>query len=484
MPVNIVDLIKRETSALRSRPALIEGGLTLTYAGLLGRVDSLATELGSRGVGRLSRVGLVSGNCIDYVTLSLAVLSLDAAIVPVSDEHTAPEIDEVMERIGVHAVIYKAAAYERTGSTSLEHEALVAGDFRFVLIGHDMGVVDKFERHLDALASLSPAFIRFSSGTTGASKGVVLSHQSIVERTDEADRGLHITSDDVVLWVLSMSFHFVVSILLYLRRGACIALCHEPFPDALVHAVKHRGGTFIYAAPFHYAMLAASDMLAPDDMKGVRMAVSTTVKLPASIAEQFHSRFGMRLTEAYGIIEVGLPFIGVHGGEGNLGRPLPGYELRIDAPDADGVGEALIKGPGMLDAYLDPWTPRESALDNGWFRTGDMGRILEDGSLVIVGRKKAVINFAGMKVFPDEVEGVIDAFSGVAESIVYPEEHERFGQLPMARLVQDKSAPAIDMRGLRAHCFKRLAAYKVPKGFTIVEGPLPRTKSGKLLRRA
>ena len=156
---------------------------------------------------------------------------------------------------------------------------------------------------------INPAFIRFSSGTTGASKGVVLSHEAILERTDAADKGLRITSEDTVLWVLSMSFHFVVTILLFLRRAATIVLCSHDFPGSLVEGVAKHKGTFIYASPFHYNLLARSDLLSPGSLSNVRLAVSTAMQLPAAIAEQFSEKFGFELAEAYGIIEVGLPFI-------------------------------------------------------------------------------------------------------------------------------------------------------------------------------
>ena len=331
--------------------------------------------------------------------------------------------------------------------------------------------------------AIAPAFIRFSSGTTGSSKGVVLSHRAILERTDAADRALAITPDDVVLWVLSMSFHFVVTILLFLRRGATIVLAQSPLPGALVEGVRRRRGTFLYASPFHYQALAASGGLAPRELARVRMAVSTAMRLPPAVARLTLERLGLGLTEAYGIIEVGLPFVNREAGtDGSLGRPLPDYELRLDAPDDTGAGEILLRGPGMLDAYFSPWRTRSEILQDGWFHSGDLGRLDPAGRLSIVGRTKLVINFNGMKVFPYEVEDLLLRHPQVAECRVFGEPHPAYGQLPCAEVVLRGDADAGSAaRELRAFCFRNLAGYKVPKEIRLVT-TLARTPSGKIRR--
>lgn len=303
-------------------------------------------------------------------------------------------------------------------------------------------------------------------------------------RTDAADRGLGITPEDTVLWVLSMSFHFVVTILLFLRRGATIVLCGRNLPHALVDGIKNHRGTFIYASPFHYSLLTASTDLGPADLKGIRMAVSTAMKLPDTTAAEFAERFGLELTEAYGIIEVGLPFIRLGNScpKGSVGPALPAYKLKIDTPDENGVGEILITGEGLLDAYYSPWQGRDQILRDGWFATGDLGRLDPDGCLTIVGRKKDVINFVGMKIFSQEVEAVINRFPGVVESLVYPLPHDRFGELPAAQVVMADGMPDDDtMMDLQRFCYQHLSRYKVPKEFQFVSH-LPKTASGKIRR--
>jgi long-chain acyl-CoA synthetase len=474
MPVNIFSVIKEETAGMRDRTAIVDGVHGLSYGELISSAESVAGELVKAGAGPLCRVGLVCGNSADYIIVSLAVLSTGAALVPVSPEHAAPEVAAIMEEMAADLVVFRRTEYDAEGAADLAPGMPLRASFRILRRSVNLPSPPGY-------AEIAPAFIRFSSGTTGASKGIVLSHRAIIERTDAADRGLGITCDDRVLWVLSMSFHFVVTILLFLRRGAAIVLCGEPFLETMAAGMEKHGGTLVYAAPFHYAMMTASELLPGGALARVRMAVSTTVKLPVEVAEGFRAKYGLPLTEAYGIIEVGLPFMNVAGVRpgSSVGRPLPGYRVRIADPDAAGTGEICIAGPGMLDAYLSPWRTREGIMEDGWFRTGDLGTVDGEGFLYIVGRRKNVVNFAGMKVFPAEVEEVINRFPGVLESVVYGEEHPRFGSLPMARIVA--ATKDLDLEDLRRFCYERLATYKVPKGFELVKD-IPKTKSGKIRR--
>jgi len=474
--MNIFETIQRETAELRSNIAVIEGDDRITYAGLFSRVDRAARSLSAHGVGNLHRVGLLCDDSIDYIVASLAILSLRAAVVPVSPEQTGEERDTVIKRIDVDYVISEARLHQDDKGEPLASSGFVNKAFRITRRAvRERPHAEYFRMH--------PAFIRFSSGTTGLSKGVVLSHEAIIERTDAADQALRITPQDRILWVLSMSYHFVVTILLFLRRGAMIILCGSRFPEMLIRGITEHHGTFMYASPFHYSLLSRTDALRKEALGNIRMAVSTAMKLPGQIAEEFHAKFGLELTEAYGIIEVGLPFIKTGGGgkRGSVGKAVPGFELRLDNKDDEGVGEIRIRGKGMLDAYYSPWQSREEILEDGWFKTGDLGRIDSDGYLFIVGREKDVINFAGMKIFAQEVETVLNQHPQVRETLVYGADHPVYGQLPMAKIVSRKAGERIDLNELRRFCYQRLAQYKVPKDFSFVDA-LPKTASGKIKR--
>jgi long-chain acyl-CoA synthetase len=474
--MNIFDVIKRETETVRGKKAVIEGEDGLSYGQLISSAEQLAETLRQRGVSRLHRVGLLCEDSIDYIIASLAILSLSAVIVPVSPEQTPDEIETVVDRIDVDFLIAEPALRKGGLSEPLESEGIYSKQFIFVKR-------TVRERPTSEYYRINPAFIRFTSGTTGTSKGVVLSHEAIVDRTDAANRGLRITSDDTVLWVLSMSFHFVVTIVLFLRRGATIVLCGHRYPTSLIEGITTHHGTFIYSSPFYYNLLSHTDSLPGDALRHIRLAVSTAMKLPEQVADDFQAKFGFELTEAYGIIEVGLPFIRLEGGRdkrGSVGKPLPDFTIMLDNKDAEGIGEIRVKGKGMLDAYYSPWRGREDILTDGWFKTGDLGKIDKDGFLFIVGRDKDVINFVGMKVFAEEVESVLNGHPEVKESLVYGVAHAQYGQLPMARVVL-RDGNGADVNDLRRYCYQHLARYKVPKDFEFVDH-LPKTASGKIKR--
>ena len=475
--MNIFETIKKETNMHHHRTAVIEGQERVSYGELIAAAEQVAETLKGKGVCRFHRVGLLCDDSIDYIVASLAILSLSAAIVPISPEQTADEIALVIERIDVDFIVAEPRLLTSYDLVQLPSAGFIINEFsiaqRTVTAKPPAGYF-----------SSNPAFIRFSSGTTGTSKGVVLSHEAIIDRTDAADKGMQITSDDIVLWVLSMSYHFVVTILLFLRRGATIVLCSQRFPEALIEGIVTHRGNFIYASPFHYSLLSRTDLLAGDSLQQVRMAISTAMKLPEQIAAAFYGKFGFELTEAYGIIEVGLPFIKLSGGSdkrGSVGRALPDYELVLDSMDADGVGGIHIKGKGMLDAYFSPWQGKEEILQNGWFNTGDLGKIDQDGFLYIVGRSKDVINFVGMKIFAQEVESVINQHPQVKESLVYGAPHSQYGELPVAKVVLLGENVDAVLDNLKRFCYQKLAQYKVPKEFQSVEY-LPKTASGKIKR--
>ena len=468
---NIARTIFQDTEAFPDKTALREGARSVAYRELAQTAGRLAAELARRGVGPLDRVAFLCADSIDYVLLSLAILSLDAAIVPISPGLMSDECAALLEHLDIRHFLADETVAPDNGVGDLFRAPDLARAFRLVSFPPRRPMPEGY-------AELRPAFIRFSSGTTGASKGVVLSHETILDRTDAANEGLGISAGDVVGWVLSMSFHFVVTILLFLRKGATIVLCGDPLPQALVAALRKHPLTVLYASPIHYRLLSETAGLGPDAFRALRLAVSTAIQLPEAIARRFFERFGRPLTEAYGIIEVGLPFIhepaaGAY--DGRLGRPLPTYEIRL----AD--GEVQIRGPGLFDAYFSPWQTRADIAPDGWFRTGDLGELLPNGELRLLGRCKAVINFSGMKIFPQEVEAVLERFPGVAEALVYGEPHPEFGQLPQAKLVLRVGFGPLNERALRAFCRTHLAPHKIPKAFDVVAA-LPKTASGKIRR--
>ena len=452
---NIIEAI-RERADLNA-VALVQGARTLTYRELLERCDAIVTSL-PKSQDPL-RVGVQFPSGIDYVPLAMAVLAARHCFVPVPDELAPAERAELTQRTALNALI----------------------------IGSDDGFQCKLldpvapSFPLDAFAALNPAFIRFSSGTTGKSKGVVLSHESLLDRIRGANEGLRMGPADRVLWVLPMAHHFAVSIVLYLYHGATTIIEEHHLGEDLLRAGSEHRATVMYGSPVHYRQLAD----APGDVpwSALRLAVSTAAALDQKTADKFQRRFHQPLVQGLGIIEVGLPVLNLDAPADcaeAIGMPLPAYQCQL-RDEHEGVGELCLRGPGMFDAYLDPWQPRASVLDEeGWFATGDLARRDAEGRIFLCGRRKSVINVGGMKVFPEEVERVLDAHPKVQRSFVEARAHPLFGEVPVACYIP--GAPAPTLAELRAHCREHLASYKIPLIFSVVTS-LPTTASGKLLRR-
>jgi long-chain acyl-CoA synthetase len=235
----------------------------------------------------------------------------------------------------------------------------------------------------------------------------------------------------------------------------------------------------------HLALLADSPVAAPLPL---RLAISTTSSLDGRIAEVFSQRCGLPISQALGIIEIGLPCINVNFAAdhpGSIGSVLPAYELRLDDV---GLGpqmrEILFRGPGFLDAYYHPWQTREAIMPDGWFRTGDVGYLDDSRCLFLRGRSTDVINVMGMKFFPQEVESVLASHPQVLAASVFSRADERWGEAAHARVVARSRLPDDDLEdNLRQFCLVHLASYKVPQRIEIVAS-LPKTASGKVLHRA
>jgi len=474
--MNIVQLIREETRHCADKTAIVQGAQTISYGELLERIDNLRALLTNREIVAGQRIAFRCSDGIDYVIGALGLLACGAAVVPVADSLTANEVNQTIERIDVSGVLTHSSLPPISGDEAAEK---IDDLFLWRPRRSDPELNHKCRE-------MGAAFIRFSSGTTGESKGVVISHRSIIERTDAANQGLAISERDVILWVLGMSHHFVVSILLFLRKGATIVVANHGFPFSVIEAAQTVRSTFIYGSPVHFHLMAMSKALAPDALANVRMAISTSMKMPPDIYGRFKDKFNLTPSEAYGIIEIGLPFINADArvaGATTVGQILPDYQVRIARPDQHGIGEVLMRGKGMFDAYFSPWRLRDECLEEGWFQTGDLGRIDDQGRLCLLGRSKTVIVCAGMKVFPEEVEQVIDSVPGVKESLVSGKDHPQFGQTPIAQVVLHGNVndPAVVIESLRAHCRKYLSSYMVPVEFREVKS-LPKTVSGKLVR--
>jgi len=480
--VNLVELVEAAARRHAHRPAVtdVRSGHSLSYADLVREVEDVRAFLIGEGVEPGQRIGLLAPNGIAYLPAAFGLLATGACLVPIAANLTPAEIARIANEVEVNGCL----ACPDAGP-------LPAAGGRRVLSG---GECDGFTfqwvaRRVegpDALRRLNPAFIRFTSGTTADRKGVVLSHEATAARVEAADRVLRFTEDDRILWVLPLAYHFAVTIVAYVRAGAHILLCSDTYPATLVDSIRRLKATVLYASPLHFDRM--SNLAPTGPLTGLRLVVSTSAPIAPAVTERFESVYGVPVGQAYGIIEAGLPCINP-GRAGlpatSVGRAVPGYEVAVFSDAGERLppgapGEIGLRGDGLFSAYYTPWRLREQVERDGWFLTGDIGRLDEDGALFLHGRKKAVIFVAGLKFFPEEVEECINQFPGVKESRVFGTPHAHLGQVPRAEVVFATAAP--DLEALGAHCARALSPYKVPVEFTVVDA-IARTPGGKILRR-
>lgn len=473
--------------------ALVDAGAgaTLTYGELAALVDETAQRLRATGVvsaaDGVARIGLAAPNGIAHVVLALAVLRAGGCVVPVAGELAPRERRTLLRALHPRAVLVADGARWDEGQDGATISAFDVAGSTVRVVAVSGGEAQARSPHDEVrLAALEPAFIRFSSGTTGTSKGVILSHQTLVARIAAANRGLGIGPADRVLWSLPMAHHFAASIMLYLAHGATTVLAPSHVASDVLGAARRHAATVFYGSPFHYALLAAERSREP--WPSLRLAVSTAAALPIATAQAFDARFGVPVAQALGIIEAGLVAVNdqPRAQPESVGPPLPDFtaELRDEAGDRvspGGIGELFLRGPGMLDGYLWPFRARAEILADGWFGSGDLARADASGSLTLVGRARSVINVSGMKCFPEEIEAVLQEHPEVAAVRVTGRPHPHVGAVPVADVVARDPARPPEAKALAAHCRGALARFKVPVEFRIVRA-LPLTASGKLKR--
>ena len=461
--MNLNELLEKSARDWPQKPAIIEGETTTSYSALAEIVSVTARRLAVLSLPLGCRVGLQVPGSLDYIVLTYALWHVQAVVVPIPVECPDEEVAELVEKMQLEAILS-----DKPGAAA----NLFQAGFYFTRLQPAVSP----DNH-----GLNIAFIRFTSGTTSARKGVVLCHETIRDRILSANKAFDIGPADVVMWNLPMSHHFLITIVLYLSQGTTIVLAQHVLPRLFLAEVNRHQGTVLYSAPRYYALLARDDSAM--QMPSVRMAISTTSSLTEEVAHEFYRRYHRPLTPALGIMELGLVAINDQDSRqrwNSVGLPAGDFHVRIAEPDQSGCGELAVSGPGMLDAYAAPWIAREKILRDGWFRTGDIARMDADGFIYLLSRKTAVIHRGGQKVFPEEVEMIINRHPDVRESHVYGRQDPRLGETVEADLVPERDD--LNLTRIREFCRKHLAPFKIPTRMRIVK-ELPRTAvTGKIQR--
>jgi malonyl-CoA/methylmalonyl-CoA synthetase len=473
------------------RPALTIGELTYTHGELDRRAALLGGWLARHGVRPGDLVLLAGRTSHELVAGYLGTLRCGATAVPVDAGSTAAELGALVDDARPVAAFCDASAGAALST-------LADGRRPGLLLALDDGAEGIAVEEaiaggepLEPAGAAAPANVAFTSGTTGAPKGVPLSHVNVLASIRAVMMAWGWERDEVLVHALPLSHqHGLGGLHATLLAGSHAVLEPRFEPGVFCERAGAVAATAVMAVPTIWERLDDWEGGARAALARLRIGISGSAPLPAALALRVRDWLGQLPLERYGSTEAGLNLSNPLRGErkpGSVGYPLPGIEVRILGGDGGDVapgedGELVVRGPQVFDGYLR--RPRETEATftaDGWFRSGDIARQdPADGSIAITGRAKDMIITGGLNVFPREVEAVLEADAAVSRSAVVGVPSERWGEEVVAFVVPRGGATP-DPEELIAHCRERLSGFKCPKRVQVVDG-LPTNEMGKVRR--
>ena len=470
--------------ALFERP----GRAPITRDEALATVRRLAGALDALGVRDGDRVAVQVDKCPEAVLLYLACLQVGAVFLPLNTAYTGAEIDYFLDDAEPRLFVCRPDALG-------EHARRASGELAVETLGTEAdGSLADIARERDPCTGAAPrgvddaAAILYTSGTTGRSKGAVLTHGNLDSNCAALIDCWRFTSDDRLIHALPI-FHthgLFVAANMALASGATMLFLERFDADEVVSLMDE--ATVLMGVPTFYTRLLRSERLNREAVAGMRLFVSGSAPLSTRDHEDFAARTGHAILERYGMTETCMIASNPYDGErrpGAVGFALPGVELRVVDPDTGetvpggGVGAIEVRGPNVFRKY---WRmPDKTAAefrDDGFFVTGDLGTIDADGYLSIVGRSKDLVISGGYNVYPKEIESRLDALPEVLESAVIGLPHADLGEAVTA-VVVPRPGHAPDPAALLASLDGSLARYKRPRRLLLVD-ELPRNVMGKV----
>jgi long-chain acyl-CoA synthetase len=491
-PVNVADLVRTAAAEHGDRTAFRTlDGATLTWAEVDARVGEAAATLRAHGAQPGDRVAIALPNSVAFAVAFWGALRAGAVVVPVNPAYTPREQQHIVTDSTPTLLIR---------STELLPEAVEAdagrgaADSGWRAPGEPGPLSEAVPRSAPAQPPSNTAVICYTSGTTGAPKGALLTHDNFLSnlRAFAGLDALRLTEDDVPLGLLPFFHIFGLNVILNAAalHGASVLVMDHFSPAGSLKALAEHGVTVAYGAPPVFAAWCAVGEDEAPPLPRLRAAVSGADSLPERVWHGFHHRFGVPIQESYGLTETA-PGLTSNAAApepraGTVGMPLPGVEIRLVGPDGAVVGagqpgEIVARGPNVFGGYHGRPDATAEVLDaDGWFRTGDLGEWDADGYLRIIGRLKDMVIVSGFNVYPREVEEVLLEHPGVADAAVVGIPDGRTGERVRA-VVVPADGHTLDEAALLAHCRERLARYKLPREVVLVAA-LPRRTTGKVSR--
>ncbi len=488
--MNVAEHLERAARHFPDKPAIVFEERSISYSELQRQVDATAHALLRLGVSAGDRVLLFLPNIPAFAVVYLAIQKAGAIAVSANVMLTTEELQYLLEDSGAKLLFSVSALSpawgplretvrvvvcegDPTGCQTLQEIAAACGVFN--------------ARHMQPEA---PAAILYTSGTTGRQKGATLSHGNLVSNTFATVHTEGISPEDRLILFLPLFHVFGQNAIMNsaFAGAATVVLQRRYEPVQTLEVIERDQVTMFFAVPTIYiGMLTAG--VRPERLRSIRYYFSAAATMPVEIAERWKATYGRPIVEGYGLTETS-PFASYnhvwHHRPGAVGTPIENVEIKIFDPDDREVergtwGEICIKGPNIMLGYWNRPEETAQAIRNGWFHSGDIGYMDDEGYIFIVDRVKDMINAAGFKIWPREVEEVLFQHPAIRECAVVGLADAEKGEIPAAYLVL-REGESLSADEFDTYCRQHLAAYKVPRRVEFVDA-LPKNATGKILKR-
>ncbi len=495
-------LVLGHAPALADKPALIDGstGRVLTYAELDRRARALAGGLQAHGLARGDVIALMAPNSPEYAVIFHGVALAGMVITTINPTYTADEVHHqfhdagakiAITVAGILPVVQAAAAGTGVGTVAvLDTLPEGAADQGIVTFESLFGapLAEQVSVDLDDVVVLP-----YSSGTTGLSKGVMLTHRNLVANIEQVRIAGGITADDVVMGCLPFFHIYGMQVIMNTTLAAGGTVITMPRFDLVQFLELHQTHaiTRSFVAPPIVVALAKHPVVDQYDLSAVTQMFSGAAPLSAEVGEEAAARLKCEVVQGYGMTELSpVSHMTVMGGykPGSVGVTVPNTETAIVDPATgeflgiDVDGEVWVRGPGVMKGYLNNQAATDATIDaDGWLHTGDVGHIDADGHLYVVDRIKELIKYKGFQVPPAELEALLLTHPDVADAAVIGAPDDEAGEVPSAFVVLKPGATSSE-DDITAFVAAQVAHYKQVRRLTFVDA-IPKSPSGKILRR-
>lgn len=486
--MNLTDLFNLSLAGRPQDTALECGEEKYTFAQLDSRSSRLARRFANDGLKPGDRLAVYLTNCVELIDTYLAAIKLGVIFVPINVLYRDLEIEHILTDAEPTGIVTSRdlATHLQPGLKKLNNPLLYAAD-------QLEGLAREFPSkapHCPAEGD-TPAALVYTSGTTGRSKGAILTHNNFAANAVNLNTCWQMDATDRLLLTLPL-FHvhgLGNGLHTWLACGYRVRLLERFRKETILAEFLSFRPTVFFGVPTMYErLLDAPPDTAREIGQFMRLFVSGSAPLPAQTLERFHDLYGHVILERYGMSETLMNTSNPYAGErraGTVGKPLPGVSIRLVDPETgDSVsegeaGELILRGPNVFPGYWNqPEATAAAFTDDGYFRSGDLATLSADGYYTLEGRRHELIISGGFNIYPREIEEFLMTQPEVAEAAVIGEPDDARGQLPVAYIVPSKGAK-IDADALAQCCGEHLASFKTPRRFTVVES-LPRNALGKV----